>query len=80
MDDITQQNAALAEQTAASSVSMNDQAAHMRQLLAFFNLGEAALPVIKHARQTIRHDIKLNAPEKQALLPAANAHQGWEEF
>jgi methyl-accepting chemotaxis protein len=80
MDDITQQNAALAEQTAAASVSMNDQAAHMRQLLAFFDLGEAALPVIKHAQQTIRHDIKLNAPEKQTLLPAANAHQGWEEF
>jgi methyl-accepting chemotaxis protein len=80
MDDITQQNAALAEETAASSVSMNNQAAQMRQLLAFFNLGDDSLPLIKHQTHTVGHEIKLDAPKKQSLLPAANAHEDWEEF
>jgi methyl-accepting chemotaxis protein len=39
MDEITQQNAALAEQASAASVSMTEQSANMTQLLAFFKAG-----------------------------------------
>ncbi len=39
MDEITQQNAALAEQAAAASVSMTEQTTNMLHQLAFFNLG-----------------------------------------
>ncbi len=38
MDEITQQNAALAEQASAASVSMSDQTNNMAQLLAFFKV------------------------------------------
>jgi methyl-accepting chemotaxis protein len=42
MDEITQQNAALAEQTSAASVSMSEQATEMKNLLGFFMLSEDA--------------------------------------
>lgn len=42
MDEITQQNAALAEQASAASVSMSSQAKTMNQLLAFFQTTEIA--------------------------------------
>lgn len=38
MDEITQQNAALAEEASAASISMSDQSAMMVDLLGFFNL------------------------------------------
>ncbi|HHO59673.1 MAG TPA: chemotaxis protein, partial [Thiotrichales bacterium] len=37
MDEVTQQNAALAEQTSAASESLNDQARAMRSLMSYFN-------------------------------------------
>lgn len=40
LNKITQQNAALAEQTAASSISMNDQSKHMMRILEFFHIAE----------------------------------------
>lgn len=39
MDEITQQNAALAEQASAASVSMTEQSTTMSQLLGFFSVG-----------------------------------------
>ncbi len=41
MDEITQQNAALAEEASAASVSMSDQSTNMTQLLAFFKTSGA---------------------------------------
>ncbi|MGZ5050815.1 MAG: methyl-accepting chemotaxis protein [Methylobacter sp.] len=38
MDDITQQNAALAEQAAAASIAMSEQSTNMTQLLSFFKV------------------------------------------
>ena len=38
MDQVTQQNAALVEQTAAASQSMGDQAYELQKLMAFFKL------------------------------------------
>ena len=38
MDQVTQQNAALVEQTAAASQAMGDQAQELQQLMAFFTL------------------------------------------
>ncbi|MGB2971553.1 MAG: chemotaxis protein, partial [Candidatus Competibacter sp.] len=43
MDQTTQQNAALVEQTAAASHAMGEQAQQLQQLMAFFKLdGQAA--------------------------------------
>jgi methyl-accepting chemotaxis protein len=81
MDDITQQNATMAEQTAASSMSMNDQAATMRQLLAFFNLGESSVQDDKCQLSVAKPTIKLAMPSQRPLLPTAvNTNEGWEEF
>ncbi|HRY18969.1 MAG TPA: hypothetical protein P5149_11260, partial [Candidatus Competibacteraceae bacterium] len=38
MDQVTQQNAALVEETAAASQSMGEQARELRNLMAFFKL------------------------------------------
>jgi methyl-accepting chemotaxis protein len=43
MDEITQQNAALAEQASAASMSMVDQATTMKKLLAFFKVKAKAI-------------------------------------
>lgn len=43
MDEITQQNAALAEQTSAASAAMNENAREMRALMDFFHGGAKSL-------------------------------------
>lgn len=42
MDQVTQQNSALVEQTAAASQTMRDQAQELQQLMSFFTLDERA--------------------------------------
>ena len=42
MDEATQQNAALAEETSAASISMNERAEELVRLVAFFNVGHRA--------------------------------------
>ncbi len=44
MDQVTQQNAALVEQTAAASHSMGDQAQELQRLMGFFTLEAGAVP------------------------------------
>ncbi|MGF1545692.1 MAG: methyl-accepting chemotaxis protein [Thiotrichales bacterium] len=46
IDDATQQNAALVEQTAAASRSLGDQASHLTELVAFFHLAHAPRPEV----------------------------------
>ena len=82
MDDITQQNASLAEQTAANSMSMNDQTAHMRQLMSFFQLGDS-LPLtnVNLDVKPALHKMRLTGPKKAGLNLAHTANdRGWEEF
>lgn len=43
MDDMTQQNAALVEEAAAASEALGDQARNLEGLIAFFDLGAAAV-------------------------------------
>ncbi|GAB4259847.1 MAG: hypothetical protein Kow0065_09940 [Methylomicrobium sp.] len=59
MDEITQQNAALAEQASAASMSMTDQAAQMANLLSFFKLNRHVAkqeidekPTVKNEKST----------------------------
>ncbi|MBK5929712.1 methyl-accepting chemotaxis protein [Halochromatium salexigens] len=42
MDEVTQQNAALVEQTATASASLEDQTRDLAEAVAFFNVGEQA--------------------------------------
>ncbi len=40
LKEVTQQNAALVEQSAVAAVSLNDQAAHMAEMVRVFDLGD----------------------------------------
>lgn len=51
MDQATQQNAALVEETAAASQSMGDQASHLHTLMGFFQLDSSASGSLARAAQ-----------------------------
>jgi methyl-accepting chemotaxis protein len=63
MDDITQQNAALAEQTAAGSIAMSEQSTNMTGLLNFFNVNlnpaTVSIDAIEH------HIVPVAIPSRQ---------------
>ncbi|TRX01417.1 methyl-accepting chemotaxis protein [Candidatus Methylobacter oryzae] len=88
MDDITQQNAALAEQASAGSIAMSDQATNMSNLLSFFKAGalgqtkppkETALAAdtgrTATAKATVKHTLR-TAPPRSKIDP----NDEWEEF
>jgi methyl-accepting chemotaxis protein len=58
MDEVTQQNAALVEQSAAAAASMQDQAARLAEVALSFKLGNDGA-----------HHAALAAPKKRAALP-----------
>ncbi len=90
MDDITQQNAALAEQAAASSISMHDQSANMSKLLGFFKINSKAAS--SQSVKTAGYSKVLVAPvrataKKPVSAPAMSSNKvnidssdDWEEF
>ena len=75
MDEMTQQNSALVEQSTAAAKALNDQAKNLTELVGFFQLEDST---------TVEQTKKL-APSRQpsAALqsPAmATADDGWDEF
>ena len=80
MDDITQQNAALAEEAAAGSMAMSEQSAKMTQLLNFFKVSDKS----SSPRSPISTPMKKPvAKMKSPALPASTASRGsddWETF
>jgi methyl-accepting chemotaxis protein len=70
MDDITQQNAALAEQAAASSISMHDQSTNMSKLLNFFKINSKAAS--SQPVKTAGYSKVLVAPVKAAAKPVSH--------
>jgi hypothetical protein len=51
MDESTQQNAAMVEETSAAAASMQDQATRLAELTAFFKLAVAGRPVDREEAQ-----------------------------
>ncbi|MGZ8159462.1 MAG: methyl-accepting chemotaxis protein [Methylobacter sp.] len=84
MDDITQQNAALAEQAAAGSIAMSEQSTNMTKLLSFFKVSsKGKSPSVK----TIGHSKAPSAPAvaPKRVAPASSSKpkhddSEWEEF
>lgn len=79
IDDITQQNAALAEQAAASSMAMSEQSAKMRRLLDFFNVGGKSTT----AHHAITSSNNKPISKAKVATPTASHKQigdEWEEF
>ena len=90
MDQVTQQNAAMVEQTTAASMTLNDEAQTLKSLVARFRAGAAAMAV-QPAHQTVRRDVQPQRPAYQAPRTTARAmpqvagntalaQDDWEEF
>jgi len=67
MDEMTQQNAALAEETSAASAAMSDNANDMQGAMNFFSVGGSASAP---AAVTTRHESKPAARSSSAPAPA----------
>ena len=69
LDQMTQQNAALVEESSAAATSMNEQAQRLADVVAVFNVGQGAVAAL--ARPTVA------APAvRAALAPAQRGAQG----
>ncbi len=84
MDDITQQNAALAEQAAAGSIAMSEQSTNMTQLLSFFRVNSKSASAM--ARPSGRSKTPMPPAKKTMarVLPPSklknDSSEEWEEF
>lgn len=77
MDDMTQQNASLVEQAAATSEIMGAQAQELSDLVSYFNLGENEKAIGVDLIRRIPKDVKdEHAPDTQAVIEnrAADSH------
>jgi methyl-accepting chemotaxis protein len=86
MDQVTQQNAAMVEQSTAASHSLAGEAAELARLVGQFNLGEgttAAAPSHRPAAPAPKKSrIPVHAPINKPAAPAPVAAGGedWDEF
>ena len=84
MDDITQQNAALAEQAAASSISMHNQANDMNKLLSFFKVDSKGIAQPVKIAGYSKAPVSAAAKPASHVLPSRKAKidsgDEWEEF
>ena len=82
MDEVTQQNAALVEEAAAASESMNEQARGLGEMMTFFNVGnsgggQAAPTAASRAAPAARPAPKAAPKAKPA---ASGGDSEWDEF
>jgi len=89
MDEMTQQNAALVEEAAAASESLDDQAKSMQRLMEFFNVGEeaAVAPATPTrtasptaARKPAVKKAVASKPAPRPAAPATSEDDEWDEF
>ena len=96
MDNVTQQNAALVEQSAAAAESLQDQAASLEQVVSMFVLGAvdsgkqiraAKVKVAPKAVTTLPHAAAVKGHEKRAVPPSPrlkivskSPDAEWEKF
>jgi methyl-accepting chemotaxis protein len=94
MDEVTQQNAALVEEAAAASQSMQEQAANLATVVGFFKTGAqgvaaaaiprraapTAPPSPRVAKARARAVARPAAKPAQRLAPAKVTESDWEEF
>jgi len=83
MDEVTQQNAALAEQTAAASQAMSENAREMRNVLSFFKgvrvESVPAEPPVPRVAAPSPPPRTVEAPSRQRVT-AVDEEDDWEEF
>ena len=86
MDQVTQQNAAMVEETTAASMALNDEAQTLKSLVARFRAGAASVSSHQPAQQAARPQRAAYQPRTTArAIPqvagnTALAQDDWEEF
>lgn len=80
MDEMTQQNAALVEQAAASSKSMEDQSQSLLDQVAFFNNGDVAVAATPTSNKIQSRASSRPSPTKPKMREKTVSDQEWEEF
>ena len=73
LDQMTQQNAALVEESTAAAASMRDQAQHLAEVVSVFNVGAALAraPVVPRPAPKVAASRPVPAPVRVAAAPAA---------
>lgn len=94
MDEVTQQNAALVQEAAAAAASLEEQASHLEQLVAIFQLGDEGdhkradsyqEPAARSTRPQLRNQ-QVSAPAASSkpsapkYAPTPTEEPEWEEF
>ncbi|MGI9452639.1 MAG: methyl-accepting chemotaxis protein, partial [Geminicoccaceae bacterium] len=77
MDEMTQQNSALVEQSTASARSLSDQARELNKTIAFFKTGNAADQARPRPKMQQR---KASKATPVAPAMADGGHSDWSEF
>jgi len=88
LDEVTQQNAALVEEAAAASESMDDQAKTLNEMMNFFETGEDGSQAVVQAAPRAAAPVQKVAPKPAPVRAAAPApapskasdDSAWEEF
>ncbi|WAR46545.1 methyl-accepting chemotaxis protein [Methylomonas rapida] len=82
LDEITQQNAALAEQASAASVSMSDLSSNMMEQLAFFKLHDTtgAAPRQRPAAKDLPRASAKPEPRTVSSYQSAASDEEWLDF
>jgi methyl-accepting chemotaxis protein len=83
MDEITQQNAAAVEEIASASSAMKEQAQSLKELVAFFNVGEAEISLHKQVAPHKIEKIKTLEINRAKISPHHNDHHNdgdWKDF
>jgi len=83
MDQVTQQNAALVEETAAASQAMQDQAEILARAVSAFRIDAAhfkAAPVLRNASRPSTSSSVTVRPSPRRKVANAAASEEWEQF
>lgn len=87
MDEMTQQNAALVEQAAAASESLDEQGQSLQKMMAFFETGQeiASAPrqdsrVMRRPEPKARADKPAAQPSFARQAPKSRDNDEWDEF
>lgn len=87
MDQVTQQNAAMVEETSAASASLANESVRLRELISQFQLGGALQKTASALKMAEAGHSPVASPAKRLVGKIANAFSGnaapkesWEEF
>lgn len=80
MDEITQQNAALAEQASAASISMSELSTNMVELMSFFKLGNEASNIVIESNRPALETGKNSPAAGLATYKSTSSDEEWLDF